>query len=136
MTYYVYSTATNSTNYVQYESNSSSDLGKIKKRADGSLVKIEIHGGHGVANKHFVTPRGVMTKVSDEDMEILLQDQAFLRHHKAGFITYEKKSVNPEKMAANMADKDGSAPITPKDFVETENSIADSKVYKKKGAPE
>ena len=35
-----------------------------------------------------------------------------------------------------MAQKDGSAPLTPADFATGENSSSDTKVYKKKGAPE
>ena len=132
--YYVYSTATCSGTYAVYEQNSSKDLGIIKKRPDGTKIAIVINGGHGVANKHFVTPRGVVTKVSDEDMEILLADQGFQRHMKAGFLSYEKKEVAPEKKAESMAQKDGSAPLTPADFEEGEASSKETKVYKKKGA--
>lgn len=134
--FYVYSTITNNTFYSVYENNSSKDLGMIKKRPDGTKLSIEIKGGHGVANKHFVTPRGVVTTVSDADMEVLQNIPAFKRHLDAGFISFEKKNVDPEKKVASMADKDGSAPITPKDFEESENSTPESKVYKKKGAPE
>lgn len=132
--FYVYSTATCPISYVVYESNTSSDLGVIKKRPDGTKISITIKGGHGVANKHFVTPRGVVTQVSDEDMEILLQDKSFTKHMNAGFMSYEKKEVSPDKKAASMAEKDGSAPLTPSDFDEAEASSNETKVYKKKGS--
>jgi len=124
--FYVYSTATCSGSYTLYHDNSNKDLAVVKK-------SVTINGGHGVANKHLFTPRGVVTEVSDEDMEFLLANPKFAKHVKDGFLTYEKKFVAPEKMAASMAEKDGSAPLTPADFEESDNSAGDTKVYKKKG---
>jgi len=69
-----------------------------------------------VATKHLFTPKGVVTQVSDDDLEFLLQNKSFQRHMKAGFLTYDKKKIEPERKSANMAQKDGSAPMTPKDF--------------------
>ncbi len=134
MTYYVYSTATCSGTYVEYETGTSArkDIGVPKKRPDGTPIKITINGGHGVANKHFVTPKGVVTIVSDADMDILLQNDSFVRHMKAGFITYDKKHVDPAKKAESMARRDGSAPLTPADFSEGENSTKDTPLYKAK----
>lgn len=130
MTNYVYSTATCSTFYCAYQKTNEKDLGRISK-------KVEIKGGHGVATqKTCITPRGVVTVVSDEDLDFLMQNKSFQRHIKAGFITVDKKEVAPEKKAKDMEDKDGSAPITPKDFVESDSSTSDTKIYKKKGAPE
>jgi hypothetical protein len=132
MTYYVYSTATSSASYVVYVENSSKDLGVIKKDAQGKPLLVTINGGHGVANKHMFTPKGVVTIVNDEQMELLLANDSFQRHIKAGFITYDKKHVEPEKKAENMAQKDGSAPLTPDDFKESESSSSDTKIYKTK----
>lgn len=132
--YYVYSTATCPIKYVNYVNNSSQDLGVVQKHPNGKPMAVVIKGGHGVANKNLVTPRGVVTEVTDEEMDQLLQDVAFKRHMEAGFMSYDKKNVDPEKKAAAMSDKDGSAPLTPKDFEEGENSTPDNKVYKKKEA--
>ncbi len=127
---YVYSTATCGTFYCFYKNNSEKDLGIVAH-------KVEIKGGHGVSTpKTCITPRGVVTIVSDEDMEFLLKNDSFLKHVKKGFISYDKKEVNPEKKAKDMAEKDGSAPLTPSDFATGENSSTETKVYKKKGAPE
>jgi hypothetical protein len=109
MPHYVYSTITNPTAYIEYAKNSSHDLPVI-------LKKVIINGGHLVSNKHFVTPLGVVTVVSDEDMEMLNNNSAFIRHKERGFITVYKKNIDPEKAARNMAEKDGSSPKTPKDF--------------------
>jgi hypothetical protein len=95
-------------------------------------MAVLIKGGHGVSNKHFVTPQGVMTKVSDDDMSILLKNDAFKRHCEKGFMHYEKKYINPEKAAKNMENKDGSAPYTPADYETGKNSEADQKIYKSK----
>lgn len=107
--FYVYSTLTCDNFYVLYAKNESKDISVAQK-------KILIRGGHGVATKHFVTPQGVLTQISDEDMEILQKDIHFQNHVKKGFIKFEKKKSEPEKVAQDMAQKDGSAPLTPKDF--------------------
>jgi|SRR5271165_5349357 len=131
---YVYSTATCAGTYVDYgptEPNS--------KQHAVARRKVTIHGGHGVAHPtrgpiqgHIHTPRGVVTEVSDEDLEFLMQDKNFQRHMAAGFMRVEKKKYETEKMAADMAEKDGSAPLTPKDFEKSENSEPGSDIYKKK----
>lgn len=134
MSHYVYSTATNSMFYVDYvpDTTKNSGYNTIRK-------KVLIKGGHGVASRfgnagaigNVYTPKGIVTEVSDEDMEFLLKDQNFQRHVKAGFMTYEKRQVSAEKMAENMAEKDGSAQITPQDFVDGEYSSESTATYKK-----
>ena len=130
--HYVYSTATCGSTYVEYEENASNELAIPKKWPNGKPMKVAINGGSGLADKHLFTPRGVITHVSDEEMEMLLRNSAFKRHIERGFITYDKKKIAPEKKAANMADKDGSAPITPSDYIESEMSTPNQKIYKMK----
>lgn len=132
--HYVYSTGTCSAYYCLYENNPNRNVAVIKK-------KVLIHGGHGVASnqvvgKNIFTPRGVVTQVSDDDMEFLLQNKTFQRHVEAGFICYDKKEISPEKKAANMSKGDKSAPLTPESFIEGDNSTKEAKIYKKPGAPE
>ena len=81
------------------------------------------------------TPRGVVTILSDEEFDVLKDNNAFKRHVEAGHITFDKKSVAVEKKVKDMAEKDGSAPLTPADFVEGQNSSKDAKIYQSKGAP-
>ena len=135
MAFYVYSTATNSGTYVEYEKNMASDIAIPKKWPDGKPMRVTIKGGHGVANKHMFTPRGVVTKVDDREMEWLLTNPAFKRHMDKGFITYDKKNIAPEKKARDMEQKDGSAPLTPGDYEETENSHPGHRIYKAKNDP-
>lgn len=123
--YYVYSTLTCDNLFAVYENNNNKDLSVIKKY-------ITIKGGHGIASKHLITPKGVITHVNDTDMEILQQDYHFQEQVKHGFIRFEKKEIETVKAIESMAQKDGSAPLTPKDFEESEKSSEAGKIYKTK----
>jgi hypothetical protein len=126
MTFYVYSTLTCDNHFTIYANNSNRDLPVIER-------SILIKGGHNVATKHLYTPKGVMTEVSDEDMAVLQEDYHFKEQMKHGFITIERKKVEPEKVAKDMTDRDGSSPKTPEDYEKGENSTASTPVYKTKG---
>jgi hypothetical protein len=130
--FYVYSTATCPICYVKYKPLTESEK-SLRGAASGHseiLKKVTIKGGHGVNTKILVTPKGVVTQVSDEDMEFLLKNESFQRHLKSGYMDYDKKKIDPEKKAKNMAEKDGSAPLTPKQFEKGENDNSDLRVYK------
>jgi len=122
---YIYCTATCSIIYTEYHNHTSGPARILKK--------VEIKGGHGVATiKNLHTPLGVMTPVSDDDLEWLMKNDSFLKHIKEGWISVDKKDVSTEKKIKDMNDKDGSAPLTPEDFATGENSSKDNKVYTKK----
>ncbi len=107
---YVYSTLTNGNEYAEYEPGGA-DIPVLKK-------KVEIKGGANVANKKsLITPLGVATRVSDEDLEFLKNHPEFQRHMKAGYISIGKTNADPEKFASNMKGPDESAPLTPADFI-------------------
>jgi hypothetical protein len=75
---------------------------------------VQIKGGANVANKYVMTPKGVRTEVTDEELALLEKDEVFKLHKKNGFITIEKdKKRNADTVAADMNPKDGSAPKTP-----------------------
>ena len=131
---YVYSTITNPTSYVDY--------GSIDPNSGHAIIRkrVNIAGGHGVAianrgmaqgNIH--TPRGVATEVSESDLEFLLQNREFKRHMAAGFVTVDTKQVDPAKRAADMAEKDGSAPMTEADFEKSDQSSDEAPIFKSKG---
>lgn len=133
MSAYVYSTATNSITYVEYEKNASNELAIAKKWPDGTPMRVTIKGGHGVATVlHCITPRGVITQIKDHEMEWLLTNPSFKKHIAKGYMTYDKKKVNPEKKARDMENKDGSSPITPSDYVQSEHSTPGNIIYKMK----
>lgn len=106
--HYVFSTLTATTNYAMYAPNTSRDLPVIER-------SIIIKGGANLADKHFITPKGVMTEVSDTDLELLMKDYHFQQHMELGFITVERVKADAEVVAADMTSKDASAPMTPDD---------------------
>jgi len=107
---FVYSTSSNSSAYILFEH--AEDMPIEKQR-------VTIYGGANVPNKQLVTPRGVVTEVSDEELDFLMKNDGFLQHMKAGFITVEKRKVDVDKVVANMEPKDKSAPLTSKDFAKS-----------------
>jgi hypothetical protein len=131
--YYIYSTATCPISYVKYKPSPTTEG---KDRNGGSvghnqiLRRVTINGGHGVNTKQLFTPRGVVTQISDDDFEFLMKDEAFKRHMDAGYMSFDKKKTEPEKKAKNMADKDGSSPLTEKDFERSESDTNDCRIYK------
>lgn len=107
---HIYSTLTCDNTYTSY----------VKGPNDLSIVekKVLIKGGTGVSNKHFVTPLGVVTGVSDEDLEHLRKNEVFKIHEKNGFITVSKVKKDPEVMVADMETRDEASPIRPEDYAE------------------
>ena len=75
-----------------------------------------IRGGANVANKQLVTPMGVATFVTEQQLELLNQCDGYLRHKKAGYIREDRKDVGVEKAVADLKPKDESAPLVPQDF--------------------
>lgn len=108
----------------------------IKGGADVAIVErqILVKGGAGVANDRIITPRGVVTEIDEEDIAILEQNEVFKIHQKNGFVMIERKAADPEKVAADMASRDGSAPLTPNDYQANDNNEAiQAPVVNKKG---
>lgn len=112
MANYIYSTATQDNNYTAYEAERIDGMNVISKQV---LIK----GGAGLMSKHFVTPQGVATKVSDEDLEFLKSHIGFQDHLKAGFVKIDSRKMDIEKAIGDMNKRDRSAPIVPQDLKET-----------------
>lgn len=85
------------------------------------LPPVLIKGGAGVANDRLITPRGVATPVTEEQVEYLRANPVFQLHEENGFITVSDTNLDPDKVAADMTGRDNSAPIVPQD-----NIIADA----------
>lgn len=127
---YVYSTATAGTEYAFYRSG-----GAELPVFDGS---VKIAGGANVTNKNFITPLGVVTKVTDEELARLKEHPEFIRHMNAGFVSFRDDKVDVEVAAADMASRDPSAPLVDADFHEGKEPVVgftddDEVVAKKKG---
>lgn len=109
--HFVYSTLTNDQLYTNW-------LPPVER---GSLpikdTEVLIKGGANRATKMLITPRGVVTEVDDEQLAALEKNYDFNRHTKAGHIRVRSDEVHPEvAVAADMKQKDESAPLTPMDF--------------------
>ena len=125
---FIYSTLTCSNSFAVYAP-------KTDPKALSRIVRrIEIHGGHGMKNpKALDTPMGVVTKVSDEDLELLQKLSSFKRQVAAGYLVVDNKKTDPAKKAVDMNPKDASSPLTPKDFEKSEDGTEEVPIYKKKG---
>lgn len=110
--YYVYSTLTSDVEYALW-SKPAGDLPIIERT-------VKIKGGANLANARLVTPYGVATSVSAEELDLLNGNEVFTLHKKNGFITVSEKSEDPEKVATDMTGRDASAPLVPQDFTEEE----------------
>lgn len=113
MSYYIYSTLSTDMRYTEYKEPISGETISVIKHS------VQINGRANVADKNFITPRGVMTKVSDEDFAMLSKNALFELHRKNGYISFEKKQADVDKVIVNMKKRDQSAPITP-EFYDTD----------------
>lgn len=121
MTYHIYSTLANSTEYVNYIRHNPQGVNVVGKT-------VVIKGGTGIAREHMQTPLGVHTAVRDEDFEWLQNDPHFKEHQKRGYVTIQKSEAHPEKVAADMSVRQwvkdaignvipgDSFPVAPQDF--------------------
>lgn len=106
---YVYSTLTCDNEYVGYKKDGQGNPNIVER-------SVRIAGGHGLMNRNFLTPRGMVTEVTDEELEFLKTVNMFKLHVENGFITYDNKKVDAEKVAANMRGRDESSQIVPADY--------------------
>lgn len=108
--FYVFSTLAASNKYLNY-GKGGADL--PQPQGDGVLIK----GGTGVADKHFVTPRGVMTEVTAKELEYLNENPVFKQHVLNGFITVEESAKDPERVVSEgMQPGDEGRQLTAEDF--------------------
>jgi hypothetical protein len=106
---YVYSTLAAPQEYTEWQ-----------RKEDGKNVElrsVHIEGGHGIMNRNFLTPQGVATQVSADDLTFLNGIHAFNEHVRLGFIAIEGKKSEESKVVRDMTPRDGSAQITPDDYV-------------------
>ena len=104
MPHYIYSTLSCDTVYTDDAPAPEKSVGQT--RPDRVLVK----GGTEAGNKQPVTPMGVATEVSDEEMTLLQQSEIFNLHRANGFIRIAPVETNPEA-APDVPSKDKPAPL-------------------------
>lgn len=108
MSKHIYSTLTNSCNFALWS--------KPKNGIPLRTKTVFIQGGANVPNDQFVTPKGVVTKVSDEDYDALLKCPSFVLAVSDGYLSVETREKKLEKVVADMEPKDSSAPLTAEDY--------------------
>lgn len=118
MTAYIYSTLSQDVNYTFYRP-------KISSKDNINIVdrQILIKGSFGLnclAGTEIITSKGTATKVSDEELELLLSNYSFTRHMELGFIKFDSKKYSVDKAIRDMNLKDRSRPLVPKDCEQTE----------------
>lgn len=109
MTVYVYSTLSCPQRYVKWT-----------EAAPGSVPREErailIQGGANVANRNLITPRGVVTEITDEEYALLKQNPLFNTHVTNGHIAVEERKADVDKVVSGMESRSPDAPLTPGDF--------------------
>ena len=108
---YVFSTLTASQKYPIYKKVPGRDMLVMESY-------VFINGGANLPTKVLVTPRGVVTEITDEEYERLQQSPGFQQHLENGFLSVEDKSHEIDKVVADLKPKDKSAPMIPEDFEE------------------
>jgi len=107
MTYYVYSTLANDQKYVTYRPlQAGQDIAVIDK-------EVLIEGKANVATKNLITPRGLVTKITEAQYNVLEKCPSFKKHVERGYITVTKKDTKLDKVLSDMVARDVSAPKTP-----------------------
>lgn len=126
MTAYIISTLSSGVDYSFYKT--------APNGQDIVYKTVSIKGGANVPDKNTLfIPKGVETKITDEEYELLKTHAVFQLHVDKGFIKVIKTSAKDiEKAVETLEKEDTSAPLTPaKMGVEAEEK-EDVKVYKKK----
>lgn len=99
----------------------------VKGGADLPIAerRVFVAGGANVANRKLVTPQGVVTKVSEDDLAVLEANEVFQLHKANGFITVSKsKPSDPDAAAASQEQRDAAAPLVAGDFADGKAPVA------------
>jgi len=104
---YILSKLANSQIYTQY-AKGANNINQI-------VYKVLIKGGADVTDKHLVTPEGVITKITQDELEILKANKDFQNHLERGHVKYFGHNPNIDKEAHKL-EKDNSRPLTPDDY--------------------
>lgn len=122
---YVYSTLSNDQVYTSY----SRDGNGVPK----PTRSVFIAGGANIMTKQFVTPQGVATEITAEQLAELKNNEMFLLHQKNGFITVSERKAEIEKVVTDMNGRDESAPLVEQDFGDEDPAISTNSGRGRKG---
>ncbi len=116
----VASTLSSDVKYILYQP-------KSKDAPGGSntpVTHVLIRGGHGVAHRQphggLETPNGMLTTVTEEQLELLKKDEVFQTHQKHGYIRIIEtaRKVEASKVVKDLEGTEPSSPLTDADFKE------------------
>lgn len=114
---YVASTLSNSVEYVLYED------GRNPNEVPNVRARVFVAGGANIPDKHFVTPQGVISSVTDEEVALLEKNEVFKLHKENGFVqVLDKAPANADHAAANMQGREPAAPVVPQDYHEDDEA--------------
>lgn len=123
---YIYSTLSNSQMYTKYSPAPEGGVSRVEKT-------VLINGGANVANKNIITPRGVVTEISEEEYNLIKENTLFKTHVANGYISVEAKKAEVEKVVTNMESRSQDAPLTPEDYeIEGQHETAKTTVRAKR----
>ena len=77
--------------------------------------QVEIKGGADITDKNLVTPEGVITTVTDAELELLKENKVFQEHLDHNMVKYYAFKPNMDKELGSF-EKDNSAPLTPEHY--------------------
>jgi hypothetical protein len=111
MTKYIASTLSNSVEYVLYEGT------EDPKQMPNARASVIIAGGANMADKHFVTPAGVITSVTNEELALLDKNEVFKLHKTNGYLQImDSEPKRVEDAAADMNAREPASPLVDEDF--------------------
>lgn len=108
---YVFSTLASSVSYPLY---GEAVAGGIRPVLD----EIKVRGGAGVvaSGEGLLTPRGVVTAITEEQAAMLRKNDVFKLHEKNGFVAISADELTGDAAAALLEGRDHSAPVVPQDY--------------------
>lgn len=106
---YIYSTASNDVNFVNW-----------KKTSERSVTipegNIKIKGGANVPNSNLMTPKGVVTPVTQSQLDFLEKNKLFNSLIDQGFLKITKNKIKISKAVKDMEEKDKCANLRESDY--------------------
>lgn len=112
--HYVFSTLAAAVSYTGYAKQENDNVPQVQ-------MAVVVNGGTGVANKRtLITPRGVVTEVTEDEAKFLAAHPVFQIHLKNGFVQISDKNADGDEAAADMTGRDESAPLVDEDFSDTD----------------
>lgn len=116
---YIVSTHSADNEYIEWISNPGGI--NIKKEFAEGKSSVVIKGGHGVAQKSgtrgIFTPEGVVTKVTDVELEFLMRNSTFQQQVKAGGMKVVTKGKPDGAEVSKDMSMSRDTPLTSKDFL-------------------